>query len=205
MPEPFLVIATQNPIEYEGTFALPEAQLDRFMMRIRLGYPSAADEQTILDQQKVSHPLDDTTQVLSVEELLALQKAVREIYVDPAVAEYIVRLVNATRTHPDVYLGASPRGSLALYRTGQALAAADRSRLRDPGRRQGPGGGLPGPSPHHQDQLLDARHRPPPGRSRAAEHGARGHEPQTSAPGQGRARPRRAARSGAKRSGSAAR
>jgi len=123
MPEPFLVIATQNPIEYEGTFALPEAQLDRFMMRIRLGYPSAADEQTILDQQKVSHPLDDTTQVLSVEELLQLQKSVREIYVDPAVAEYIVRLVNATRTHPDVYLGASPRGSLALYRTGQALAA----------------------------------------------------------------------------------
>jgi MoxR-like ATPase len=123
MPEPFLVIATQNPIEYEGTFALPEAQLDRFMMRIRLGYPSSADEQTILDQQKISHPLDDTEQVLAVEELLELQRSVREIYVDPAVAEYIVRLVNATRTHPDVYLGASPRGSLALYRTGQALAA----------------------------------------------------------------------------------
>jgi len=123
MPEPFIVIATQNPIEYEGTFALPEAQLDRFMMRIRLGYPSSADEQTILDQQKVSHPLDDTVQVLSVEELLQLQRAVRDIYVDPAVAEYIVRLVNATRTHADVYLGASPRGSLALYRTGQALAA----------------------------------------------------------------------------------
>jgi MoxR-like ATPase len=123
MPEPFLVIATQNPIEYEGTFALPEAQLDRFMMRIRLGYPSSADEQTILDQQKISHPLEDTEQVLTVEELLELQRSVREIYVDPAVAEYIVRLVNATRTHADVYLGASPRGSLALYRTGQALAA----------------------------------------------------------------------------------
>jgi MoxR-like ATPase len=123
MPEPFLVIATQNPIEYEGTFALPEAQLDRFMMRIRLGYPSHADEQTILDQQKISHPLDDTEQVLAVEELLQLQRSVREIYVDPSVADYIVRLVNATRTHPDVYLGASPRGSLALYRTGQALAA----------------------------------------------------------------------------------
>jgi MoxR-like ATPase len=123
MPEPFLVIATQNPIEYEGTFALPEAQLDRFMMRIRIGYPSSADEQTILDQQKISHPLDDTKQVLSVEELLKLQRGVREIYVDPSVADYIVRLVNATRTHPDVYLGASPRGSLALYRTGQALAA----------------------------------------------------------------------------------
>ncbi|MGZ6274400.1 MAG: AAA family ATPase [Candidatus Limnocylindrales bacterium] len=123
MPEPFLVIATQNPIEYEGTFALPEAQLDRFMLRIRLGYPSPADEQTILDQQKITHPLDDLKEVLDLEELRALQAAVREIYVDPAVADYIVRLVNATRTHPDVYLGASPRGSLALYRTGQALAA----------------------------------------------------------------------------------
>jgi MoxR-like ATPase len=123
MPEPFLVIATQNPIEYEGTFALPEAQLDRFMLRIRLGYPSPADEQTILDQQKLTHPLDDLKEVLGLEDLRALQAAVREIYVDPAVADYIVRLVNATRTHPDVYLGASPRGSLALYRSGQALAA----------------------------------------------------------------------------------
>ena len=123
MPDPFLVIATQNPIEYEGTFALPEAQLDRFMLRIRLGYPSPADEQTILDQQKITHPLEDLKEVLSVKDLLALQKGVREIYVDPSVADYIVRLVNATRTHPDVYLGASPRGSLALYRTGQALAA----------------------------------------------------------------------------------
>jgi MoxR-like ATPase len=117
------VIATQNPIEYEGTFALPEAQLDRFMLRIRLGYPSQADEQAILEQQKITHPLDSLTEVLSVEELRELQQAVREIYVDPSVADYIVRLVNATRTHPDVYLGASPRGSLALYRTGQALAA----------------------------------------------------------------------------------
>jgi MoxR-like ATPase len=123
MPEPFLVIATQNPIEYEGTFALPEAQLDRFMLRIRLGYPSQADEQAILEQQKITHPLDSLTEVLSDEELRELQQAVREIYVDPSVADYIVRLVNATRTHPDVYLGASPRGSLALYRTGQALAA----------------------------------------------------------------------------------
>jgi MoxR-like ATPase len=122
MPEPFLVIATQNPIEYEGTFALPEAELDRFMLRIRLGYPSMADEVTILDEQKLSHPLDDLHEVLSVDELRDLQAAVRNIYVDPSVAEYIVRLVNATRTHPDVYLGASPRGSLALYRTGQALA-----------------------------------------------------------------------------------
>jgi len=125
MPEPFLVIATQNPIEYEGTFALPEAQLDRFMLRIRLGYPGHTDELSIIDQQKISHPIDDLQEVLSVDELKEMQRAVREIYVDPGVSDYIVRLVNATRTHPDVYLGASPRGSLALYRTGQALAALD--------------------------------------------------------------------------------
>jgi MoxR-like ATPase len=123
MPSPFIVIATQNPIEYEGTFALPEAQLDRFMLRIRLGYPTAAEEQSIMDQQKLVHPIDDLEEVLSVDELTSLQSAVREVYVDPAVSGYIVRIVNATRTHPDVYLGASPRGSLALYRTAQALAA----------------------------------------------------------------------------------
>ena len=122
MPEPFLVIATQNPIEYEGTFALPEAQLDRFMLRIRLGYPEPIDELVILDEQKRSHPLDGIGEVLAVDELLAQQKAVREVSVDPTVADYIVRVVNATRSHPDVYLGASPRGSLALYRAGQALA-----------------------------------------------------------------------------------
>ena len=123
MPEPFLVIATQNPIEYEGTFALPEAQLDRFMLRIRLGYPAHSDELAVMEQQKISHPIDDIAEVLTVDQLLDLQAAVREVYVDPAVSDYIVRLVNATRTHPDVYLGASPRGSLALYRAGQALAA----------------------------------------------------------------------------------
>jgi MoxR-like ATPase len=123
MPEPFIVMATQNPIEYEGTFALPEAQLDRFMLRIRIGYPGHADEISIMDQQRISHPIDDLGEVLTVGELRSLQAAVREVYVDPAVADYIVRLVNGTRTHPDVYLGASPRGSLALYRSGQALAA----------------------------------------------------------------------------------
>jgi MoxR-like ATPase len=122
MPDPFLVIATQNPIEYEGTFALPEAQLDRFMLRIRLGYPRPVDELVILDEQKISHPIEDLEEVCTVEELQELQHAVREIYVDPAVADYIVRLVNATREHADIYLGASPRGSIALYRTGQALA-----------------------------------------------------------------------------------
>jgi len=123
MPNPFLVIATQNPIEYEGTFALPEAQLDRFMLRLRLGYPTPTEEIVILDEQKRIHPLDDLGEVLSVAELREMQTAVREIYVDASVSEYIVRLVNATRTHPDVYLGASPRGSIALYRSGQARAA----------------------------------------------------------------------------------
>jgi MoxR-like ATPase len=123
MPEPFLVIATQNPIEYEGTFALPEAQLDRFMLRLRLGYPQPLEEIVILDEQKRSHPLEEIEEVASVEELRAMQHAIREVYVDSAVSDYIVRLVNASRTHPDVYLGASPRGSLALYRSGQAFAA----------------------------------------------------------------------------------
>jgi len=123
MPHPFLVIATQNPIEYEGTFALPEAQLDRFMLRIRMGYPAPLEELRILEAQKRSHPLDLLDVVMPVEELLSMQVAVREVYVDPAVADYIVRIVNATRVHPDVYLGASPRGSIALYRAGQAFAA----------------------------------------------------------------------------------
>jgi len=122
MPDPFLVIATQNPIEYEGTFALPEAQLDRFMLRIRLGYPEPLEEVVILDEQKRAHPLDELDEVCPVEELKGLQAQVREVYVDSSVSDYIVRLVNATRLHPDVYLGASPRGSIALYRAGQALA-----------------------------------------------------------------------------------
>jgi MoxR-like ATPase len=122
MPDPFLVIATQNPIEYEGTFALPEAQLDRFMLRLRLGYPQPIEEIVILDEQKRTHPLEDLEEVLNVEDLREMQAAVREIYVDSSVSDYIVRLVNNTRNHPDVYLGASPRGSIALYRAGQALA-----------------------------------------------------------------------------------
>ena len=122
MPDPFLVIATQNPIEYEGTFALPEAQLDRFMLRLRLGYPQPIEEIVILDEQKRSHPLEDLEEVLNVVDLLEMQASIREIYVDSSVSDYIVRLVNNTRNHPDVYLGASPRGSIALYRAGQALA-----------------------------------------------------------------------------------
>ncbi len=123
MPDPFLVIATQNPIEYEGTFALPEAQLDRFMLRIQLGYPQPAEEVRILDEHKMHQPIDELEEVITGKELQAMQAGVREIYVDPQVSEYIVRLVTATRNHPDIYLGASPRGSLALYLAGQAYAA----------------------------------------------------------------------------------
>jgi len=125
MPSPFLVIATQNPIEYEGTFALPEAQLDRFMLRRRMGYPKPMEEIVILDEQKRTHPIEAIGQVLGLEELQQMQSAVKEIYVDQAIAEYIVRLVTATREHPDVYLGASPRGSINLYRSAQAFAAMD--------------------------------------------------------------------------------
>jgi len=123
MQSPFLVIATQNPIEYEGTFALPEAQLDRFLLRIRLGYPKPMEELVILDEQKRLHPIDSVQQVLSLDELRQMQAGVKEIYVDQGVADYIVRLVGATREHADVYLGASPRGSLHLYKAAQAMAA----------------------------------------------------------------------------------
>jgi len=123
MPEPFVILATQNPIEYEGTFPLPEGQLDRFMMRISLGHPSPEDEVSILDTHQFVHPLETIEQVMTVAELLEAQESVRHIYVDPLIKKYIVALVNATRNHPDVYLGASPRGSLALYKTSQAYAA----------------------------------------------------------------------------------
>ena len=122
LPQPFMVMATQNPIEYEGTFPLPEAQLDRFLMRIQLGYPGPTDEVLIMDAQQQRHPIEDIQQVTSAEEVLELQRAVREIYIDPLVKQYIVSLVNATREHENAYLGASPRGSLALMRCTQAYA-----------------------------------------------------------------------------------
>jgi len=122
MPQPFMVIATQNPIEYEGTFPLPEAQLDRFMAQIHLGYPSPTDEVLVLDQQQVQHPVETVEQVTDANEILHLQRAVKEIYVDPLIKQYIVAIANATRQHEAVYLGASPRGSLALFRTAQARA-----------------------------------------------------------------------------------
>ena len=123
LDEPFLILATQNPIEYEGTFPLPEAQLDRFLMRIQLGYPSPAEELTVLSAQQYEHPINNMRQVVSLQELLAAQQAIREIYVADEIKRYIVDLANATRQHPDVYLGSSPRGSLALFRTSQARAA----------------------------------------------------------------------------------
>lgn len=123
MENPFMILATQNPIEYEGTFPLPEAQLDRFMIRIQLGYPSPAEELTVLSAQQYEHPINNLQQMVSIQELIAAQQAIREIYVADEVKRYIIDLVNATRQHPDVYLGSSPRGSLALFRTAQARAA----------------------------------------------------------------------------------
>jgi MoxR-like ATPase len=123
LPRPFLVLATQNPIEYEGTFPLPEAQLDRFLMRLTLGYPSAPDERQILINLWREHPITTLEKVVDGTELLTLQKAVWDVHVDDTLQEYIVSLVSATRTHPDLALGVSPRGSLALFKASQALAA----------------------------------------------------------------------------------
>ncbi len=122
LPQPFMVLATQNPIEYEGTFPLPEAQLDRFLIRVHLGYPSPTDEVLIMDRQQLRHPVDELGQVTDASEILRLQDAVKGIYVDPLIKQYIVQLVEATRRHEAAYLGASPRGSLALFRTAQAFA-----------------------------------------------------------------------------------
>ncbi len=123
MALPFLVLATQNPIEYEGTFPLPEAQLDRFMLRINMGYPDKRSEIAILSAQQYAHPITTLDQVVTHQELLDAQEAVKQVYADESIKEYIVNLTTTTRHHPDVYLGVSPRGSLALYRTSQALAA----------------------------------------------------------------------------------
>jgi MoxR-like ATPase len=123
LPKPFMVLATQNPIEYEGTFPLPEAQLDRFLLRVRLGYPSASEEMKILGEQQLQHPIEALKPVVKVKELLSAIDGIRKIYVSPAVQRYIIDLVGRTRQSGDVYLGASPRGSLALFRAGQARAA----------------------------------------------------------------------------------
>jgi MoxR-like ATPase len=123
LPQPFVVLATQNPIEYEGTFPLPEAQLDRFLVRVHLGYADRLDEIAILKRQREGHPLETLSKVVEIDELLALQEAIKQVHVDDLIVEYIVALTTATRNHPDVYLGASTRGALALYRAAQAWAA----------------------------------------------------------------------------------
>ncbi|PMB03502.1 AAA family ATPase, partial [Fischerella thermalis CCMEE 5273] len=119
---PFFVMATQNPIEYEGTFPLPEAQLDRFLLKLHLGYPNKADEAEVLHRMREHHPIDDVKEAISRKELLQLQEEVRQVHVDDSVTEYIVEVVHATRVLNEVYLGASPRGSIALYRSAQAWA-----------------------------------------------------------------------------------
>ena len=123
LPRPFLVLATQNPIEYEGTFPLPEAQLDRFLLRLALGYPAPADERRLLMALRREHPINSLTPVVNGEQLLAWQRLVWEVHMDDSLQDYIVRLVTATRQHHDLALGASTRASLALFKTAQALAA----------------------------------------------------------------------------------
>ena len=119
---PFMVVATQNPIEYEGTFPLPEAELDRFLMRLSLGYPDFTEEMAIIERQEQTHPIDSLEPVASPEEVVSMQEAAKQVYVDRLVRHYIVALTEATRGHRDVALGASPRATLGLFRTARALA-----------------------------------------------------------------------------------
>ena len=123
LPRPFLVMATQNPIELEGTFPLPEAQLDRFLMKVQMGYPSAEDDRLILSRFRQDNPMDDLQTVITADELLKMQKECREVHIAPDVEDYIINLIHATRNHPSVELGASPRAMLALYNAAQAYAA----------------------------------------------------------------------------------
>lgn len=120
---PFLLIATQNPVDHEGTFPLPEAQLDRFLIKLSLGYPSLDEESQMLEMLKREHPLDKLQPVITAEQLVACQRAVRTVHVDPKIRRYITEIVHATRGHHDVRLGGSPRASIALYRSSQAVAA----------------------------------------------------------------------------------
>lgn len=123
LPRPFLVIATQNPVELEGTFPLPEAQLDRFLLRVKLGYPSEDEERTILSRFQQDNPLDNLTSVVEAKELLELQKLCRQVYIDDSIRKYVVAITRATRTYQGIELGASPRASLGLHLASQALAA----------------------------------------------------------------------------------
>ena len=125
LPQPFMVLATQNPIEHHGTYPLPESQLDRFMLRLRIGYPGVADEKLILRDREHAEPLDEMEPVLSAAEILELQDAVSEVTVDDAIVDYLMRIVAATRSSEMLDLGASPRGSLSLFRAAQALALTE--------------------------------------------------------------------------------
>lgn len=120
---PFLVIATQNPVDHEGTFPLPEAQLDRFLMKFSLGYPSMDDELKMLEMLQLGHPLDKLKPIATADELIACQRAVRNVFVDDKVRQYLMQIVHDTREHEDLALGGSPRASIALFRTSQAMAA----------------------------------------------------------------------------------
>jgi MoxR-like ATPase len=123
LPKPFMVMATQNPIEYEGTFPLPEAQLDRFLLRVKLGYPNPSDEIKVLERQQFDHPINTLEQAIGEEEVLQAQEEVKKVHVAPELKAYMVEITRRTRDYQDVYLGASPRGSLTLFRTSQARAA----------------------------------------------------------------------------------
>jgi len=125
LPQPFMVMATQNPIEHHGTYPLPESQLDRFMLRLRIGYPGAADEKQMLRDREHTDPLDETQPVMTAEEILDLQRAVAEVSVDDAIVDYLMRIVASTRSSEMLDLGVSPRGTLSLFRAAQALALTE--------------------------------------------------------------------------------
>ena len=122
LPRPFFVMATQNPIEYEGTYPLPEAQLDRFLLKMRMGYPSFDEEMEVLNQRQKKTPIDELEAVITTEELVKMQEQVKEVFVDDTIKEYIINIVARTRNHPHIYLGVSPRGSIALMKASQAYA-----------------------------------------------------------------------------------
>lgn len=122
LPKPFMVLATQNPIEYEGTYPLPEAQLDRFLLKMKMGYPTPAEEIKVLENVTYEHPIEELHPVLTCDELLQLQKQVKNVFVDDTIKMYIVEIANRTRNHPSIYLGVSPRGSIALMKAAQAYA-----------------------------------------------------------------------------------
>ena len=170
LPRPFLVLATQNPIELEGTFPLPEAQLDRFLLRLSIGYPSEEDEKNIVRRFRAASPLDELPAVVDAAELRSMQRLSRDVHVAEAVEDYIVRLVRASRIHASIELGASPRGTLGLVPRRAGAGGDRRPRLRAPRRRQAAGASGPDTSPDHQRSVAPAR----PRRKRAAQrsHGS---------------------------------